>query len=58
MAFCWAGISLASSTWRADALRDDLAANLVPAVNNNLADLQAKVNAILAALRAIGIVAS
>jgi hypothetical protein len=33
-----------------DVLRDDLAANLVPAVNNNLADLQAKVNAILAAL--------
>jgi hypothetical protein len=41
-----------------DALRDDLAANLVPAVNNNLAYLQAKANAILAALRAVGIVAS
>ena len=42
----------------ADVLRDDLAANLVPAVNNNFADLQAKVNAILAALRAVGIVGS
>lgn len=37
----------------ADALRDDLAAVTIPAINNNFADLQAKVNAILAALRGI-----
>lgn len=37
----------------ADALRDDIAAVMVPAINNNFADLQAKVNAILAALRGI-----
>lgn len=37
----------------ADALRDDLAAVTIPAINDNFADLQAKVNAILAALRGI-----
>jgi hypothetical protein len=37
-------------------LRDDIATNLVPAVNNSFADLQAKVNAILAALGAVGII--
>jgi hypothetical protein len=42
----------------ADALRDDIAANLVPAVNNNFADLQVKVNSILSALRALGAIAS
>jgi hypothetical protein len=42
----------------ADALRDDIAANLVPAINDNFADLQEKVNGMLAALRAVGIVAS
>jgi hypothetical protein len=42
----------------ADALRDDLAAVMVPAINNNLADLQAKVNAILVALRTAGIIAT
>jgi hypothetical protein len=40
----------------ADALRDDIAAVMVPAINNNLADLQAKVNAILTALRNAGII--
>jgi hypothetical protein len=35
----------------ADALRDDLVANLVPELRNNFADLTAKVNAILIALR-------
>ena len=35
----------------ADALRDDLTAVMIPAINNNFADLQAKVNAILAAMR-------
>lgn len=39
----------------ADALRDDLVAVLIPALNNNLADLQDKVNAILAGLRTAGI---
>lgn len=42
----------------ADALRDDLVANLIPALRNNYADLGAKVNAILAALRGAGIIAS
>jgi hypothetical protein len=42
----------------ADALRDDLVAVLIPALNNNLADLQTKINAILAALRTAGIVAT
>lgn len=40
----------------ADALRDDLVAVLLPAVRNNVADLAAKINAILVALRANGIV--
>lgn len=34
-----------------DALRDDLVANAIPAIRNNFADLAAKVNTILAALR-------
>jgi hypothetical protein len=42
----------------ADALRDDLVAVLIPALNNNLADLQTKVNAILAALRTAGVIAT
>ena len=42
----------------ADALRDDIATNVIPAINNNLADVQAKVNGILAALRGVGVVAS
>ena len=42
----------------ADALRDDIATNVIPAINNNLADVQAKVNGILAVLRGVGIVAS
>lgn len=37
----------------ADALRDDIATNMIPAINNNFADLQAKVNAILAANRGV-----
>jgi len=41
----------------ADALRDDIAATMVPAINNNFADLQSKVNTILAALRGVGAVA-
>ena len=41
-----------------DALRDDIATNVIPAINNNLADVQAKVNGILAALRGVGVVAS
>lgn len=35
----------------ADALRDDLVANALPAIRNDFADLAAKVNAILTALR-------
>jgi hypothetical protein len=42
----------------ADALRDDIATNVIPAINNNLADVQAKLNGILAALRGVGVVAS
>lgn len=41
----------------ADALRDDLVANLIPALRNNYADLAAKVNAILVALQGAGITA-
>lgn len=40
----------------ADALRDDLVANLIPELRNNFADLAAKVNAILNALQAAGMV--
>lgn len=42
----------------ADALRDDLVANVLPVINDDLADLQAKVNGILAALRGVGIIAA
>lgn len=42
----------------ADALRDDIATNLIPAINNNFADVQAKLNAILAAIRGVAIVES
>lgn len=42
----------------ADALRDDLVTNTIPSIENNLADLQAKVNAILAALRTANIIAT
>ena len=42
----------------ADALRDDIATNIIPAINNNLADVQAKVNGILAALRSVGLIAT
>jgi hypothetical protein len=38
----------------ADALRDDISANLMPAIRNNFADLAAKVNAIRTVLRAHG----
>ena len=39
----------------ADILRDDLVATLYPALRNNIADLTAKVNAIIAALQGAGI---
>jgi hypothetical protein len=39
----------------ADALRDDLVANTLPAIRNNVADLTAKVNALLAILAAHGL---
>jgi hypothetical protein len=42
----------------ADALRDDLVAVLLPAIRNNVADLSAKINAILVALRDAGIIAT
>jgi len=42
----------------ADALRDDLVTNTIPTIEANFTDLQAKVNAILAALRAAKIIAS
>lgn len=41
----------------ADGLRDDLVANMIPSIESNFADLAAKVNAILAALRGAGIIA-
>lgn len=40
----------------ADALRDDLVANTLPAIRNALADLAAKVNAELTALRNAGVI--
>lgn len=41
----------------ADALRDDLVANLIPELRNNLADLTAKYNALRDLLRAYGLMA-
>ncbi|MCK6475329.1 MAG: hypothetical protein L6Q35_00690 [Phycisphaerales bacterium] len=49
---------LTDSPATADALRDDIVTNLLPAIRNNVADLTAKVNAILAAIRNLGIIAS
>lgn len=42
----------------ADALRDDLVANLIPELRNNYADLAAKVNKALAVLRDVGLMAT
>ncbi len=42
----------------ADALRDDLVANLIPELRNNYADLTAKVNDLLTALRNLGLIAT
>lgn len=41
----------------ADALRDDLVANALPAIRNNIADVGKKLNDTLAALRAAGVIA-
>jgi hypothetical protein len=41
----------------ADALRDDLVANLIPALRNNFADLAAKVNDLRTVLRNLGLLA-
>ncbi len=38
----------------ADALRDDLVANALPGIRNGLASINAKLDAILAALRSVG----
>lgn len=40
----------------ADALRDDLVANLIPALRNDIADLTAKVNTCLTVLRTFGFI--
>ncbi len=48
---------LTDSPASADALRDDIVTNLLPALRNNFADLTAKVNAILAAIRGVGLIA-
>lgn len=50
--------TLTDSPASADALRDDINTNMVPVINSNFADIGAKVNAILAALRGVGIIAS
>jgi len=42
----------------ADALRDDLVANLIPELRNNYADLTAKINDVLTALRNLGLIAT
>lgn len=41
----------------ADALRDDIVANLLPAIRNNFADVAAKINSIRTALRNLGLMA-
>ena len=48
----------ADSPATADALRDDLVANLIPELRNNFADLAAKVNKALTVLRDIGLMAT
>lgn len=50
--------TLTDSPASADALRDDINTNMVPVINSNFADLGAKVNAILVALRGVGIIAT
>jgi len=47
----------ADSPATADALRDDLVANVLPTIRNDIADVTAKVNAMLAALRGVGAIA-
>lgn len=47
----------ADSPVDADALRDDLVANLIPELRNNIADLTAKVNALRTVLLNLGLVA-
>ncbi len=47
----------ADSPATADALRDDLVANLIPALRNDIADLTEQCNALRAALRAYGLMA-
>lgn len=42
----------------ADALRDDLVANTIPAIRGDLADLTDKLNTVLTRLRAHGIIAT
>jgi len=42
----------------ADALRDDIATVMVPAINTQLKELQAKLNAVLAMLRTAGLLAT
>jgi len=42
----------------ADALRDDLVLNLIPALRNNYADLAAKVNKALTVIRDVGLMAT
>ena len=40
----------------ADALRDDIVANLLPAIRNNFADLAAKMNTVISRLREPGVI--
>jgi hypothetical protein len=42
----------------ADALRDDIVTNVVPVLNNNFADLSAKLNEVIANLKTNGVIAS
>lgn len=42
----------------ADALRDDLVANLIPELRNNIDELRIKVNNALTALRGVGVIAT
>jgi len=50
--------TLTDSPATADALRDDFNTNVAPALANNFADLAAKINAVIAALKAAGLMAN
>lgn len=50
--------TLTDSPASADALRDDLTTNWAPAINNNIADIQTKLNALIVKLEFAGVLAT